>query len=208
MDAVVEQDSFNLEQESLNEALSCVSTRVKYTCMDCSNTHMMFGANSGSVYVYDLSSLRVAQMCSFPEIREAVQKVLFVAKTSEFSLSTSSSTTKDIQLFNHLNSLAIICCQRASFIVDLALTIIDSSSGKKVASNDNTVQTGKPKVIAKLDQTKDASITNVVTGTALDDKTIPAIYFGDSKGNIFQTVKKTKKRLISTYIFIINFIII
>jgi hypothetical protein len=191
----------SLKHDSLLDALSCTSGRVKYTSMDCFEKYMIFGANSGSLYVYSLATMRVVQMCSFVEIKQAVQKVLFIKKS-----------------FNSLNNFALVCCQRASFVVDLCLTSAgndQSSSSSSVSGSSTTTTTSttttasstssttstllntsnqfglfkaKPRVVARLEQAHGAAIIDVVVGTSLDTNASTAFYFGDSNGNVYVSV--------------------
>lgn len=170
-----------LNCQSVANALSCSSSRVKYTCMDCSSSAnlMMFGASSGSVYVYDLvttssstttttsTTSTVRSMCSFPEIKESIRKVCF-------AFTVADSTTKQQQ---QQVSMAAVCCAHSVFVVDLGLT----------------ASTAKPRVVARLSDAArmKENVTDVIWATALDDSNIQAVYFGDSAGNVFCAVRES-----------------
>lgn len=124
------------------------------------------------MYVYELQSVAISQMCSFVEIKEAVQRVCFARDASNGvrSLGTVLSGTPRVV------SLAAVCCRRASFVVDLARAGAGSDSHK-------------PRVLAKLTEQSDADVTQVLWATALDDASLPALFFANADGKVYCAVR-------------------
>jgi len=62
---------------SLDATLAALggSTRVRYTALDASRTLLVFGANTGSLYVFNRASLELIRLVSSAEIRGAVVRI-------------------------------------------------------------------------------------------------------------------------------------
>lgn len=95
-----------LSSKQLPALLSGTSARVRYTCASVSRTHVAFGANSGSFYVYALSGMALARLGSFAELKaQALEKLLWVG-----------------------DDLLVLASRRLLLVVDVCLR--DSVAGK------------------------------------------------------------------------------
>jgi WD40 repeat protein len=75
--AITEVQEFLLLPRSLDATLAALgsSTRVRYTTFDASRTLLVFGANTGSLYVFNRSTLELIRLISLAEIRSAVTRI-------------------------------------------------------------------------------------------------------------------------------------
>jgi hypothetical protein len=135
--------SVGLRASPVQNALSCVSVRVKYTCMDCLGPLLIFGATSGSVYVFDVGGdgtrANLRSMCSFSEFNEPIKRIAFAPGSAEAAAAKAFTIP------------VAVCCAKSVFIVDLGLA----------------TATSKPRVIAKFTDTRINGVTDVTVSSRL-----------------------------------------
>ena len=72
--------------------LSSISQRIKFTSLDASASYLIFGANTGSLYVFSRRSLELARLISLSDVHEPVRQLRICSNDEDLvAFSTGSS---------------------------------------------------------------------------------------------------------------------
>lgn len=67
----------SLISTKIEPILKSVSSRIKYTCLDVSASYLLFGANTGSLYIFEKKKYDLVRLISNVEIRGPIKYVKF-----------------------------------------------------------------------------------------------------------------------------------
>ena len=63
--------------------LKSVSSRIKYTCLDVNESYLLFGANTGSLYVFERKRFELVRLISNIELKGPIKYVKFCANDED-----------------------------------------------------------------------------------------------------------------------------
>jgi hypothetical protein len=85
--------------EALESVLSKVGTgRVKYSCLDASSDYLVLGANTGSLYFFEVQTQRFVTLINAKELREPISHIKFNSSGTLLGIATSKSTVCVLEL--------------------------------------------------------------------------------------------------------------